>query len=85
MKFKNTQIKVFLEEEGIKHEFSSPCSPQQNGVVQRKNRTLINMVRTMFEEYKTLGRFWIEAVNMAYHAINRLYLPQLLKKTHMNS
>jgi transposase InsO family protein len=37
--FKNSQIKGFLEDEGIKHEFSSPYTPQQNGVVERKNRT----------------------------------------------
>jgi hypothetical protein len=39
MEFKNSQIEGFLEEEGIKHEFSSPYTPQQNGVVERKNRT----------------------------------------------
>jgi transposase InsO family protein len=38
--FKNSQIDGFLEEEGIKHEFSSPYTPQQNGVVERKNITL---------------------------------------------
>jgi transposase InsO family protein len=37
--FKNSQIEGFLEDEGIKHEFSSPYTPQQNGVVERKNRT----------------------------------------------
>jgi transposase InsO family protein len=41
--FKNSQIKGFLEEEGIKHEFSSPYTPQQNGVVDRKNITLLDM------------------------------------------
>jgi transposase InsO family protein len=44
--FKNSQIEAFLEEEGIKHEFSSPYTPQQNGVVERKNRTLLDMART---------------------------------------
>jgi transposase InsO family protein len=43
--FKNSQIEGFLEEEGIKHEFSSPYTPQQNGVVERKNRTLLDMAR----------------------------------------
>jgi transposase InsO family protein len=38
--FKNSQIEGFLEEEGIKHEFSSPYTPQQNGVVKRKNITV---------------------------------------------
>jgi transposase InsO family protein len=45
--FKNSQIEGFLEDEGIKHEFSSPYTPQQNGVVDRKNRTLLDMARTM--------------------------------------
>jgi transposase InsO family protein len=35
--FKNLQVEEFLEEEGIKHEFSAPYTPQQNGVVERKN------------------------------------------------
>jgi hypothetical protein len=50
-------------------------------VVERKNRTLIDMARTMLGEFKTPERFWSEAVNTACHAINRLYLHHLLKKT----
>jgi hypothetical protein len=38
--FKNLQVEEFLEEEGIKNEFSAPYTPQQNDVVERKNRTL---------------------------------------------
>jgi hypothetical protein len=79
-KFKNSQIEGFLEEEGIKHEFSSPYTPQQNGVVEKKNRTLLDMARTMLEEYKTLNQFWVEAINTACYS-NRLYLHQILKKT----
>jgi transposase InsO family protein len=54
--FKNTQIEDFLDE-GIKHEFSAPCTTKQNGVAERKNRTLIEMARTMLDEYKTSNRF----------------------------
>jgi transposase InsO family protein len=72
--FKNSQIEGFLEEEGIKHEFSSPYTPQQNGVVERKNRTLLYMARTMLDEYKTSDRFWAEAINTACYSINRLYI-----------
>jgi transposase InsO family protein len=79
--FKNLQVEEYLEEEGIKHEFSTPYMPQQNGVVERKNRTLIDMARTMLGEYKTVEWFWSEAMNTACHAINRLYLHRLLKKT----
>jgi hypothetical protein len=79
--FKNSQIEGFLEEEGIKHEFSSPYTPQQNGVVERKNRTLLDMTRTMLDGYKTPDRFWAEAINTACYSINRLYLHRILKKT----
>jgi transposase InsO family protein len=63
--FKNSQVEGFLEEEGIKHEFSSPYKLHQNGIVERKNRTLLDMVRTMLDEYKTPYRFWAEAINTA--------------------
>jgi hypothetical protein len=80
-KFKNSQIEGFLEEEGIKHEFTSPYTPQQNGVVERKNRTLLDMARTMLDEYKTPDWFWAEAINTTCYSINRLYLHRILKKT----
>jgi hypothetical protein len=79
--FKNLQVEEYLEEEGVKHEFSAPYTPQQNGVVERKNRTLIDMARMMLGEFKMPERFWSEAANTACHAINRLYLHHLLKKT----
>jgi hypothetical protein len=80
-KFNNSQIEGFLEEEGIKNEFSFAYTPQQNGVVERKNRTLLDMARTMLDEYKTSDRFWAEAINTACYSINRLYLHRILKKT----
>jgi transposase InsO family protein len=83
--FKNSQIKGFLEDDGIKHEFSSPYTPQQNGVVERKNRTLLDMARTMLDDYKTPDQFWAEAINTACHSINRLYLHRILKRHHTNS
>jgi transposase InsO family protein len=71
----------FLDDEGVKHEFLAPYTPQQNGVVERKNQTLIDMARTMLDEYKTLDNYWAEAINTACHAINRLYLHKYYKKT----
>jgi transposase InsO family protein len=79
--FKNTQVEELLDEEGIKHEFLTLYTPQQNGVVERKNQTLIDMARTMLDEYKASDLFWCEAVNTTCHAINRLYLHKKLKKT----
>jgi transposase InsO family protein len=79
-KFKNLQVEEYLEEEGIKHEFYALYTPQQNIVVERKNRTLINMARTMLEVYKTPDQFWAKAANIVCHTINRLYLHLLFKK-----
>jgi transposase InsO family protein len=55
--FKNTQIEDYPDQEGIKHEFLTPYTQQQNGVVERKNRTLIESIRTMLDEYKTFDCF----------------------------
>jgi transposase InsO family protein len=53
--FKNLQVEEYLEEEGIKHEFSAPYTPQQNNMVERKIRSLIDMARMMLREYVTPG------------------------------
>jgi transposase InsO family protein len=79
--FKNLQVEEYLEEEIIKHELSTPYTPHQNSIVERKNRTLIDMARTMLGEYKTPDLFWLKAMNTNFHAINRLYHHCLLKKT----
>jgi hypothetical protein len=49
--------------------------------VERKNITLLDMARTMLDEYKTADQFWVEAINTACYSINRLYLHRILKKT----
>jgi transposase InsO family protein len=69
--FMNTKVEDLLDEEGNKHEFLAPYAPQQNGVAKRKNRALIEMARTMLDEYKTSNWFWVEAINTAGHATNR--------------
>jgi transposase InsO family protein len=80
IEFKNTQVKDYHHEEGIKHELSAPYTPQQNGVAERKNRTLIEMTRIMIDEYKTFNRFCTESINTTCHTTNRLYLHKLLNK-----
>jgi hypothetical protein len=49
--------------------------------VETKNRTLLDMARTMLDEYKTPDRFWAEAIITACYSIKRLYLHRILKKT----
>ena len=79
--FKNANVDTFLNKEGISHEFSATYTPEQNGVVERKNRTLIEMTRKMLDEYKTPKHFWAEALETTCHATNLVYLHKLLGKT----
>jgi hypothetical protein len=53
--------------------------------VERKNRTLLDMMRTMLNEYKTPDRFWAEAINTAYYSINRPTFTESSRRHHMNS
>jgi hypothetical protein len=55
--------------------------PQQNGVVEHKNRTLVEMARTMLDEHKTHRRFWIEAINIARYISNQIFLCSLFNLT----
>jgi len=79
--FRNSRFDSFCSDHGLEHQFSSPYTPPQNGVVERKNRTLVEMARTMLYEYRTPRRFWAEAVNTACYIANRIFLRAFLKKT----
>ncbi|WVZ80811.1 hypothetical protein U9M48_028261 [Paspalum notatum var. saurae] len=68
--FKNDRFKTFCHSQGLEHQFSSPYVPQQNGVVERKNRTLVEMARTMLDEHRTPRKFWAEAINTACYVSN---------------
>jgi transposase InsO family protein len=59
-KFKNTRIDELCDEYGIRHQFSAKYTPQSNGLVERKNRTLIDMVRSMLSEYNVSHSLWAE-------------------------
>lgn len=74
MEFENSIFANFYGEHGIFHEFSTPKTPQQNGIVERKNRTLQEMARTMLHAKKVQKKFWVEAISTACHLINRVYI-----------
>ena len=63
--FKNSKMEEFCKYKGIEQQFSAPGTPQQNGVVERKNRTLIEAGRTLLEEAKLPIYLWAKAVNTA--------------------
>ena len=78
---KTLKLNDFLRRRASSMSSLLPTPPQQNSVMERKNRTLLDMARTMLDEYKTSNRFWVEAINTACYSINLLYLHQILKKT----
>ncbi|GJS74403.1 putative ribonuclease H-like domain-containing protein [Tanacetum coccineum] len=79
--FKNKEMNQFCERKGIKREFSVARTPQQNGVAERKNRTLIEAARTMLADSKLPTTFWAEAVNTACYVQNRVLVTKPHNKT----
>ena len=69
--FKNSKLDQFCMENCTSRNFSAPRTPQQNGVVERKTRTLVNIARTMIIESNLPQSFWAEDVNIACHVTNR--------------
>ncbi|GJX61663.1 putative ribonuclease H-like domain-containing protein [Tanacetum coccineum] len=67
--FKNKVMDDFCREKGIKREYSVARTPQQNGVAERRNRTLIEAARTMLADSKLPTTFWAEAVSTACYKI----------------
>ncbi|GJR22571.1 putative ribonuclease H-like domain-containing protein [Tanacetum coccineum] len=68
-------------EKGIKREYSVARTPQQNGVAERKNRTLIEAARIMLADSKLPTTFWAEAVSIACYVQNRVLVVKPHNKT----
>ena len=63
--FKNIRINELCDEFGIRHQFLAKYTLQSNGLVERKNRTLIDMARSMLSKYNVSQSFWAKAINTA--------------------
>jgi len=70
--FISNEFSEFLKRKGIKHEITTPYTPQQNGIAERKNRTLIEMVRTMLHNATLSYKFWPLAIEWATYVLNRM-------------
>ncbi|GJU38102.1 putative ribonuclease H-like domain-containing protein [Tanacetum coccineum] len=79
--FKNRDINEFCGLKGIKREYSNARTPQQNGVAERKNRTLIEAARTMLADSFLPNTFWAEAVSTACYVLNRVLVTKPHNKT----
>jgi transposase InsO family protein len=69
--FTSHEFNVFCKANGISRQLTVAYTPQQNGVAERKNRTIMNMVRSMLSEKQIPKNFWPEAVNWIAHVLNR--------------
>ncbi|GJU77578.1 retrovirus-related pol polyprotein from transposon TNT 1-94 [Tanacetum coccineum] len=67
--FLNKTLHAYFKEEGIEHQTSTPRTPEQNGVVERRNRTLVEAARTMLSASKLPLSFWAEAVMLRKEGI----------------
>nr|GFA26281.1 ribonuclease H-like domain-containing protein [Tanacetum cinerariifolium] len=79
--FKNSNLNQFCRLKGIKREFSVPRTPQQNGITERKNRTLIEVARTLLADSLLPIPFWAEAVNTACYVQIRVLVTKPYNKT----
>ncbi|KAJ9536411.1 hypothetical protein OSB04_un000403 [Centaurea solstitialis] len=79
----NLKVKVIRSDnaKGIERQYSAPRTPQQNGVAERRNRTLIEAARTMLVDSKLPITFWAKAVNTACYVQNRVLIVKSKGKT----
>jgi hypothetical protein len=79
--FRNVSFDQFCLEHDVDQQFSASRVPQQNVVVERKNRTLVEMARTMLDEHRTPRCSWANAISTACYISNRIFLDSILYLT----
>jgi hypothetical protein len=79
--FRNAFFDEFCLQHGIDQQFSVLRIPQQNGIVERENRTLVEMVRMMLDEHRTPRRFWADAISTVCYISNQIFLRSILHLT----
>jgi transposase InsO family protein len=79
--FTSDEFKEYCKMNEIKRQLTAAYTPQQNGVAEGKNRTVMNMVRSLLVEKNVPRKFWAEAVNWAFYALNRCPTSSVKKTT----
>ncbi|MCI13909.1 copia-type polyprotein, partial [Trifolium medium] len=77
--YTSNEFKQFLVEQGIEHEITAPYTPQHNGLAERRNRTVLNMVRSMIREKSLPSYLWGEAASTAVYILNKCPTKRLTK------
>ncbi|GJY45093.1 zinc finger, CCHC-type containing protein [Tanacetum coccineum] len=79
--FTSNEFTKYCKENGIARQLTAPYSPQQNGVVERRNRTVLSTTRSMMKAMKLPLNFWAEAVRHAIYILNRVPTRALVDET----
>lgn len=79
--FTSSEFNKYCEEFGIKRQLSTPQTPQQNGLAERNNRTVVEATRTMLIQGKVAHTFWREAVSTAIYTMNWVLIKKGKDKT----
>jgi len=79
--YKSKAFNTYCKSNGIQQQFTVPHTPQQNGVAERWNRTLVESARSMLQGKNISNGFWAEAVNTAVYLKNRCPTKQLVFQT----
>jgi hypothetical protein len=79
--FTSSEFNLFCEENGIRRELTTPHTPEQNGVAERKNRTIVEMARSMLQARGLSNQFWAEAVATSVYLLNLSPTKAVLNKT----
>nr|GEU57679.1 zinc finger, CCHC-type [Tanacetum cinerariifolium] len=79
--FTSNEFTKYCKENGIARQLTAPYSPQQNGVVERRNRIVLSTTRSMMKEMKLPLTFWAEAVRHAIYILNRVPTRAMEDKT----
>ncbi|KAK2388316.1 hypothetical protein QL285_062010 [Trifolium repens] len=69
--YTSTEFENYCKEQGIIHEVTAPYTPQHNGLAERRNRSILDMARSMVKQKNLPKRFWGEAVATAVYILNR--------------
>lgn len=79
--FTSTEFREFCEKAGIQCHLTAPYTPQQNGVLERRNRTLLEMTRSILTHMSVPNHLWGEAVRHSTYLINRITTKTLVSQT----
>ncbi|KAK2372557.1 putative mitochondrial protein [Trifolium repens] len=78
--YTSTEFENYCKEKGIIHEVTAPYTPQHNGLAERRNRSILNVARSMVKQKQLPRRFWGEAVSTAVYILNRSPTNRLVDK-----